>query len=337
MRQVSARRLHRLVKRFPQASILVVGDFMLDEFIWGRVNRISPEAPVPVVRMTNADCRAGGAGNVVHNVAALGSRVAACGVVGRDESAQQLLRVLRSVGANVTGMLPTRSMTTTRKTRIIAHQQQVVRVDREAGAVPDRRIDARLVRHVLDRVGRHSAVIVSDYGKGVVSSTLLAELATRSRRAPFLWIVDPKQPNFSHYHGASLVKPNVDEASAASGVEITDLRSLSEAGRRLLRLWDAGAVLISRGDEGMSLFKQSGEVRHFPTAARDVYDVTGAGDSAVSACALTLAAGGTLEEATVMANIAAGVAVAHVGTVAVTAPALRAAIAQAQGDGTCAA
>lgn len=335
MREVSARRLLGLVGRFPRARILVTGDFMLDQFIWGTVNRISPEAPVPVVRMTTEEFRPGGAGNVVSNIRALGSHAAACGVVGRDAAARELLRVLRSTGVEVGGMIAASAVVTTRKTRIVAHQQQVVRVDREVPGSLDGRITERLVRYVLDNLDQHSGLIVSDYGKGAVSARLLEALSERHARDPFLWIVDPKRPNFARYRGASLVKPNIEEASVASGVEITDLRSLCDAGSRLLEMWASEAILISRGEDGMSLFKRSGGARHFPTAARQVYDVTGAGDTAVAACALALAAGATLEEAAVMANIAAGVAVARVGTAAVTASELREAIKRACGDGIC--
>jgi D-beta-D-heptose 7-phosphate kinase/D-beta-D-heptose 1-phosphate adenosyltransferase len=316
--------------------LLVVGDFMLDQFVFGQVSRISPEAPVPVVRMTREEFRAGGAGNVVSNIRAMGGGVVAAGVVGRDASGRQLLSALRSIGADVGGLICSPGTATIRKTRIIAHQQQLVRVDREDGRALDGRVAARLVRDVLGRVGRHAAVVVSDYGKGTVTPLLLAALAARHAERPFLWIVDPKRANFERYRGATLIKPNLQEASAAAGVDITDRRSLCEAGQRLLEAWDSEAVLISRGEDGMSLFKRPGVVRHFATAARDVYDVTGAGDTAIAACALALAAGGTFEEAAVLANIAAGVAVAHVGTVAVTAAALRRAIRAAQGDGICA-
>jgi D-beta-D-heptose 7-phosphate kinase/D-beta-D-heptose 1-phosphate adenosyltransferase len=201
--------------------------------------------------------------------------------------------------------------------------------------VLDPRATRRLVRDVLRNVGRHSAVIVSDYGKGTVTPELLDALGRRHAARPFLWVVDPKRANFTRYRRATLVKPNLLEASAASGIDIVDETSLCAAGRRLLALWEAEAVLISRGEEGMSLFKRPDVVRHFPTAAREVFDVTGAGDTAVAACALALAAGGTPEEAAVLANIAAGVAVAHVGTVAVDAAAVRAAIQRARGDGLC--
>lgn len=337
MQQVSARRLSRLVGSFPKLRVLVVGDFMLDQFVFGQVRRISPEAPVPVVRMTGEEFRAGGAGNVVSNVRAMGGRVAAAGVVGRDASGRQLVAALGAIGADVGGLIASPHVATIRKTRIIAHQQQLVRVDREDGRQLDERVATRLVRDVLGRVDRHAAVVVSDYGKGTITAPLLAALAARQSARPFVWIVDPKRANFERYRGATVIKPNLEEASAASGIEITDRRSLGEAGQRLLELWQSQAVLISRGEDGMSLFKQPGVVRHFGTAARDVYDVTGAGDTAIAACALALAAGGSFEEAAVLANLAAGVAVAHVGTVAVTDAQLRQAIRAAEGDGICAA
>jgi D-beta-D-heptose 7-phosphate kinase/D-beta-D-heptose 1-phosphate adenosyltransferase len=324
-----------LVRKFPRLRVLVVGDFMLDQFIWGDVHRISPEAPVPVVRMTGEDFRAGGAGNVVSNVRALGGRVGAAGVIGRDPSGRSLLEALRGAGVEVAGLLAAPGVVTTRKTRIIAHRQQVVRVDRENDGGLPAAVVTRLQRFVLRQVRRQAAVIVSDYGKGVVTPALLDGLAREYGREPFLWLVDPKRANFTRYRRASLVKPNLHEASVASGIEITDAASLVAAGRRLLEMWETEAVLISRGEQGMSLFRRPDFVRHFPTAARDVFDVTGAGDTAVAACALALAAGGSLEEAAVLANIAAGVAVAQVGTVAVSREALGAAIERARGDGLC--
>src|SRR5581483_5143447 len=166
----------------------------------------------------------------------------------------------------------------------------------------------------------------SDYGKGTIGADLLGALTDAARRRPLIWLVDPKQPNFAHYRGASLVKPNREEAAAAAGIEIRDEATLRAAGARLLERWQAGAVLISRGEEGMALFKPGGVVRTFPTVAREVFDVTGAGDTVIAACALALAAGGTLEEATVLANHAAGIVVGKVGTATVAGDELRRAV-----------
>ena len=324
--RMSGRRLGELVRRFGRVRALVVGDLMLDRFVWGRVQRISPEAPVPVVHVTREEVRAGGAGNVVSNIAALGGRAAACGIVGRDEAGARLLAALEGLGAGTDGVVVARGGTTVEKTRIIAHQQQVVRLDREQPHVPDGPSVRKVREFVLGRLARYDVVVVSDYGKGAIGPELLAALAAAGRRRPFTWLVDPKQPNFPYYRGASLVKPNREEAAAAAGIEIRDDATLRAAGARLLERWQAGAVLISRGEEGMALFKPGGVVRTFPTVAREVFDVTGAGDTVLAACALALGAGGTLEEATVLANHAAGVVVGKVGTATVARDELRAAV-----------
>jgi rfaE bifunctional protein kinase chain/domain len=324
--RVSRPRLGELIGRFGRVRVLVVGDLMLDQFIWGRVQRISPEAPVPVVQVTTEEVRPGGAGNVVSNIAALGGRAAACGIVGHDAAGSRLIDALGTLGAGTEGIVVSRNGATTEKTRIIAHHQQVVRLDRE----PPGKRDGTSVRKLRDWVLRQRAqfdvLVVSDYGKGTIGPELLGPLADACRREPFTWLIDPKQPNFAHYRGASLMKPNREEAAAASGVAITDDRTLRAAGAALLKRWQAGAVLISRGEEGMALFKRSAAVQKFPTLAREVFDVTGAGDTVLAACALALGAGGTLEEATVLANHAAGVVVGKVGTATVSAAELRAAV-----------
>ena len=320
MKRVGQRRLVELIRRFGRVRALVVGDLMLDQFVWGTVRRISPEAPVPVVQVADEDVRPGGAGNVVSNIAALGGRAAVCGIVGRDAAGERLVTALRARRADTRGVVVSRVSPTTQKTRIIAHHQQVVRLDRESGAGPD----GAGARHVRDFVLRHRArydvLVVSDYGKGAVGPDLLGALAEACSRAPFTWVLDPKRVNFAHYRRASLVKPNREEAAAASGVEIRDAGTLREAGSRLLERWEAGAVLISRGEEGMALFKPGAHgviVEEFPTVAREVFDVTGAGDTVLATCALALGAGGTLEEATVLANHAAGVVVGKIGTATV--------------------
>jgi rfaE bifunctional protein kinase chain/domain len=324
--RISRRRLADLVRRLAGVRVLVVGDLMLDRFVWGRVERISPEAPVPVVHVTREDNRPGGAGNVVANVAALGGRAAVCGVVGADPAGERLIAALRALGARTDGVVATRHAPTIEKTRIIAQQQQVVRLDREEAPSLDGAVARRLRDHVLGARQRCDVLVVSDYGKGAITPEVLGALAEAHRRAPFTWLVDPKRPNFAHYRRPTLVKPNREEAAAASGIDIHDAQSLREAGRRLIDRWDAGAVLISRGEQGLALFKPGGVVEEFPTVAREVFDVTGAGDTLMATCALALGAGGTLEEATVLANHAAGVAVGKIGTVTVTAEELRAAL-----------
>jgi D-beta-D-heptose 7-phosphate kinase/D-beta-D-heptose 1-phosphate adenosyltransferase len=297
---------------------LVVGDFMLDQYIWGQVQRISPEAPVPVVRVTQESFRPGGAGNVVSNVRALGGRAAACGLLGKDTAGRRLLQELVAIDTGVEGVISTPSVITTCKTRIIAHSQQVVRLDREEGGTRDRRVRARLYDFVARNISHFHVVVVSDYGKGVISPELLALLAELRQRQTFLYLIDPKKENFPYYQRASLIKPNKEETGLASGVAIDGKNGLAQAGQKLLNLWETEAVLISRGEEGMTLFKRSGEMHHFPTVAKEVFDVTGAGDTVLAVCALALGAGATFEEAAVLANQAAGIVVGKVGTATVS-------------------
>ncbi len=310
--------------RMPRVRVLVAGDLMLDYFIWGRVERISPEAPVPVVHVTSESRRLGGAANVMHNVRALGGQVLACGVVGGDPAGRHLVDSLRQLGVDVAGVMRGGAEATIRKTRIIAHQQQVVRLDREDAAQRDGRAAARARGFLLAAVRRADVVVVSDYGKGLVTPPLLAALAALRARCPFRLIIDPKQVNFPYYRRATLVTPNRDEASQASGIEIRDGASLARAGAALLERWEAEAVLITRGEQGMSLFTRGAAERHFPTMARHVYDVTGAGDTVIATCALALGAGASLEAAARLANHAAGIVVGEVGTATVSAEQLRA-------------
>ena len=313
-----------VIARFPRVRVLVAGDLMLDHFIWGTVERISPEAPVPVVQVTTESRRLGGAANVIHNLRALGGRVIGCGVVGGDAAGRQLVDDLRDLGADVAGVARNRGAATTRKTRIIAHQQQVVRLDREDSTQGDGRAAARARGFLLAHLLRADVVVISDYGKGLITPPLLAALAAMRARRPFPLVIDPKKVNYPHYRRPSLVTPNREEASQASGIEIRDAASLARAGAALLAGWQAEAVLITRGEQGMSLFVPGAPPRHFPTVARHVYDVTGAGDTVVATCALALGARASLETAAVLANHAAGIVVGEVGTATVTAAQLKA-------------
>ncbi len=323
-RRRAAAAIGRVIGRFARVRVLVAGDLMLDHFVWGKVERISPEAPVPVVQVTDESRRLGGAANVIHNVRALGGQVIACGVVGVDVAGRELVQELRRLGVDVAGVIQSRAAATTRKTRIIAHQQQVVRLDREDPAQADSAAAARARGFLLANLYDADVVVISDYGKGFVTPPLLAALAAFRARRPFSLVIDPKKMNFAHYRLPSLVTPNRDEAGLAAGIDISDGRSLSQAGAALLARWQAEAVLITRGEQGMSLFVAGGGERHFPTVARQVYDVTGAGDTVVATCALALGAGARLEAAAVLANHAAGIVVGEVGTATVSAPQLKA-------------
>jgi rfaE bifunctional protein kinase chain/domain len=314
-----ANRLVSLMARFRRSRILVVGDLMLDRFIWGSVERISPEAPVPVLRMTTESFRLGGAANVVHNIRSLGGGVGVVGVVGRDRTGSMLLGALREIGISTAGVFVESGFQTTQKIRIIAHprHQQIVRLDRENDGHIGGRARQKIRRFIIRNAARYDAVVVSDYGKGVIHRELLDLLARLAVEKNLLSIADPKKENFGIYRNFSLVTPNREEASAASGTEIRDERSLREAGRRLLEMWQAKAVLITRGQDGMSLCRPGREIRHFTAEPQEIFDVTGAGDTVVATVSLALASGSSYEEAAVLANLSAGLVGDEVGPVAV--------------------
>ncbi|HTN71024.1 MAG TPA: D-glycero-beta-D-manno-heptose-7-phosphate kinase [Methylomirabilota bacterium] len=312
-------KLLSILEKFTRAHLLVVGDLMVDRFIWGDVERISPEAPVPVLRVTAESSRLGGAANVVHNIRSLGGRVTSCGVVGRDTAGRQLVQDLRRCGASTAGVYTDGRYPTIQKSRIIARpgHQQIVRLDRENdGAIREATLK-RLRQFVLQRAGRCDGIVISDYGKGVVHDQLLSGIAELVKNRNVICVVDPKKENYNRYRLPTLITPNKVEASEASGIAITDEKSLLSAGERLVRMWQAKAVLITRGADGMSLFRPRRAIRHFPTEARDIFDVTGAGDTVVAVCALALACGAGYEDAAVIANLAARLVGEEVGTIAV--------------------
>ena len=310
--------LLEILQKFKRAHLLVVGDLMLDRFVWGEVERLSPEAPVPVLRVVSESLRLGGAANVVHNICSLGGRATACGLVGKDEAGKRIVAALRKVGASTGGVFADGNFQTIQKSRIIAspHHQQIVRLDREGRSAVGAETLKKLRNFIRARATHYDGIIISDYGKGTVHAELLSRLARQSKKN-IVWVVDPKKENYEYYRFPTLITPNKAEAGEASGIPIVDERSLLEAGDRLVRKWRAKAVLITRGSEGMSLFRPQRQVKHFPTEPRDVFDVTGAGDTVVAACALALACGASFEDAAVIANVAAGFVGDEVGTMAV--------------------
>ena len=308
-------KLLAILEKFPRAHLLVVGDLMLDRFIWGDVERISPEAPVPVLRVTSESFRLGGAANVIHNIRSLGGRVTACGVVGRDSAGRIVTHDLKRIGASTAGVYSDARYPTIEKSRIIAGpgHQQIVRLDREnhgAISAPTRR---RLRQFVLKQAPRCGGIVISDYGKGVINEELLSAIEELTSNENALCVVDPKKENYSRYRHPTLITPNKFEASEASGITISDEKSLLGAGKKLVRMWQAKAVLITRGAEGMSLFQARRESKHFPTEPRDIFDVTGAGDTVIATLAVALASGATTTEAARVANEAAGIVVGKFG------------------------
>lgn len=306
---------------------------MLDRFIMGDVERISPEAPVPVVLVRSEDLRLGGAANVIHNIRGLGGQVTVCSVIGRDRAGQWLSRKLRFLGVSTSGLFSDPQVRTIEKIRVIAspRHQQLVRLDHENQKSVSRPLVEKMCRFLERTVPQCDAVVVSDYGKGVIAEPVLDCLRALAEHHRVVTVVDPKKENFHVYRGATLITPNKAEASEAAGIEISDPPSLTRVGKKLLSKWQAEAVLITLGQEGMSLFRRDGRSGHFPTAARDVFDVTGAGDTVVATCALALAAQGSYEEAAMLGNLAAGHVVGEVGTAVIRAAILKRAIEQKYG------
>ncbi len=298
-----------LFERMRGRSILVVGDVMIDEWIWGSVSRISPEAPVPVVAVTDHSFTLGGAGNVANNLRALDARVEFVGTVGDDAFADDVRRMLREEAVDDTGIFTVHDRPTTRKTRIVAHSQQVVRADWEVTVPLGTGDRARIVAHVRERAAACDAVILSDYAKGLISR----EIVEAASACPLV-LADPKPQNVALFAGVTCVAPNVQEASAASAMAITDAVSLEAAGARLLTDLRCRDVVITRGEAGMSLFSRSGARLDIPSVARKVFDVSGAGDTVIAVLALALSAGAPIERAMSLANFAAGAVVEKLGT-----------------------
>ena len=287
---------------------------MLDEFWWGRVSRISPEAPVPVVQVTGQSFHLGGAGNVAASVRSLGGGAVLAGVVGRDTAAERVREALAAAGVDSHLVEVGRDRPTTVKTRIVAHGQQVVRADREDAADVPARAQAALLESVRRELPSCGALVISDYQKGVVTASLLRRVLPLAKRHGVPVLVDPKVRHFRLYRGATVVTPNQIEAEQATGLQLRGPAEVVAAGRRILSLLGCRAVLVTRGEHGMSLCERGRPPLHVPTAAREVFDVTGAGDSVIAAMALALAAGASLPEAAVLANCAAGVVVGKIGT-----------------------
>lgn len=319
--KIGAKRAKELLDRFRGRRFLVVGDLMLDRYVFGDVERISPEAPVPVVKVRRTEERLGGAANVANNLVSLGAEVALCGVVGEDVDGGSVARSLEERKIDASLLLPAPGRPTTRKIRIIAHQQQVVRVDHERDDPLGAGIEDTLAKSIAERTRAVDGVILSDYGKGVVCEKTIRAVV-EAAGGKVRTFVDPKVKHFSLYRGVSLVTPNLAEASLAAGEKIVDDDSLMRAGGRLLELLPGTTVLLTRGAAGMSLFEPSGLVTHIGTVARRVFDVTGAGDTVISTFAVAAVAGAVGVEAAILANHAAGEVVQESGAAVVTLDAL---------------
>jgi D-beta-D-heptose 7-phosphate kinase/D-beta-D-heptose 1-phosphate adenosyltransferase len=294
--------------------VLVVGDVMLDEFLWGKVVRISPEAPVPVVEVTGQSFHLGGAGNVASNVLSLGGAAVLAGVIGSDAAGARLREELAAAGVDASLAISHGGRPTTVKTRIVAHHQQVVRADREQSDNISDDLERTLVANVRQALPSCHAVIVSDYQKGVVTPRVMRTVLELARRRRVPVLVDPKVRHFTLYKRVALLTPNQLETEQATGIKIRTTADLQAAGKRILDLLRCQAALVTRGEHGMCLFERGRRPVHIPTAAREVFDVTGAGDTVIATLALSLCAGASLAQAAMLANYAAGVVVGKLGT-----------------------
>jgi len=305
-----------LVRRFSGLKILVIGDFMLDHYLWGRVDRISPEAPVPVVDVERETFSAGGAGNVVTNVRMLGADVMPVGLVGNDLAGNHVLDLLRAQGVAVQGIAQN-NRPTTQKTRVLAHQQQIVRVDREQRDSIPLAMESKLIQQFLDSLSSSDGVIVSDYSKGTITPNVLAAILPAARKENKIVCLDPKVRYFRSYSPVTVITPNQAEAASVLGYPIGTVEELEEAGRRIREMIDCKALLITRGEKGMALFAD-GKMILVAARAREVYDITGAGDTVISVLCLALAAGAPMLDAVELTNIAAGIVVGKIGTGGIT-------------------
>ena len=307
-------RFKALLKKFSSTRVLVVGDLMLDEFIWGTVDRISPEAPVPVVWVERESAMPGGAANVAGNVQALGGQARLVGVIGQDACGQRLTHELQERGISTEDVLIEPDRPTTAKTRVVAHHQQVVRIDREKTHPVAGQLLRRLVETATAAVPEVDGIIIEDYGKGLITPGLLKPLVSLAKRQKKVIAVDPKEEHFRYYRGVTALTPNKKEAALAAKRSITDEASLLQAGRAILRTLKPEVLLMTLGEEGMCLFGPKGaKPVKIPTVAQEVFDVSGAGDTVIATFTLARAAGASFLEAAVIANAAAGVVVGKVG------------------------
>ena len=316
--------MHTL-ENFEKLKILVVGDVMLDRYWWGGVTRISPEAPVPVVRLKSTSMAAGGAANVAVNVAGLGATAILLGLVGEDDEARLFPSILDQARVSAGHLIPVNERATTVKTRVIAHSQQVVRVDQEDSDPITAETEERICAGIRSLVPTIDAVAVSDYAKGMLTEPVLSELFATATAHGKPVLVDPKGKNYGKYRGAAVLTPNRREAAEACNLDDNG-NIVDEAGSRLMSELDLNALLITQGEEGMTLFRKSQEPLHLTAIAREVYDVTGAGDTVIATLTTAIGAGLDLADAARLANVAAGLVVEQVGTSSITTADLLAAL-----------
>lgn len=312
---ISEKRLEEIFNNFNFKKIGILGDLMLDRYLWGNVNRISPEAPVPVVEIDDESNRLGGAANVAHNVKSLGAIVKIFGIVGDDDDGKILYDLLSKYGFNTDGILKDKNRPTTVKTRVIANKQHVVRVDREDRREITKDIEEKILEVFKSNLNDLDAVIIEDYNKGLVTKSLINSIVELCNINGIIVNVDPKFNNFFEYKNVTVFKPNRKETEEALGIKLTDENSYKLAAEKLSNILNAKYIIITRGEEGMSIRLNDGEFITIPTTARKVADVSGAGDTVISTLTVAMAAGANVHEAAILANTAGGIVCGEVGIV----------------------
>ncbi|MDQ3747792.1 MAG: D-glycero-beta-D-manno-heptose-7-phosphate kinase [Acidobacteriota bacterium] len=307
-----------ITENFSKVKVLIVGDIMLDRYWWGSVSRISPEAPVPVVTLDKISLLAGGAANVAANVAGLGAKPYLVGVIGEDGEAKVFTEVLREANISYSFLVPLNNRQTTVKTRIVAHNQQVVRIDQESTRVLSKEEEQVIFKKIETIIDEVNIVIISDYAKGLITEKLAKRLITTTVARQKKILVDPKGKDYSKYMGATLLTPNQKEAVQATNLDEYKKDSVEKSGNILLESLSLEALLITRGEKGMTLFQKNKKITHLKALARKVYDVTGAGDTVIAVLAVMLASGADFREAANIANISAGLVVEQIGTTAIS-------------------
>ncbi len=321
--------LKNIIARFPKGRILVIGDIILDEYIWGSVDRISPEAPVPVVWANKRTFVPGGAANVAYNIHALDGEAVLVGVSGSDDNSRILMRELRGRGINVQGIVSEAQRHTTVKTRIIAGHQQMIRVDWEHTHPLPTTVNDKIIRFVRRNIDDFDGIIIEDYGKGVINMHLLEDIISIARERRKIITVDPKEDHFQYYRGVTSITPNRKELeNAIRNLKIKDTTNrfrvhsdrlftaadIDTAAREITNYLGLESILVTLGENGMKLFEKDGGEKHIPTVAQEVFDVSGAGDTVIAAFTLGLCSGARKLEAAYIANYAAGIVVGKVGT-----------------------
>ncbi|MFH0772389.1 MAG: D-glycero-beta-D-manno-heptose-7-phosphate kinase [Candidatus Omnitrophota bacterium] len=319
-------KINKTLSKFKDIRILVIGDLILDEFVWGDTSRISPEAPVPVVLVERESLMPGGAANVANNISALGAKAHLVGVIGTDEYGRRLGDILKEKNVNLEGVVSDAERPTTLKTRVVARHQQVVRIDREKMSALSEAVNRRIVNYVREKIDEFDGIIIEDYGKGVITPRLLKEIIPLAKKRNKIITVDPKEEHFSYYGGVTAITPNRKEAEAAAGFKAKDEESLNKLGRKLLDKFKLEAALVTLGEYGMRVFERSGKITQIPTVAQEVFDVSGAGDTVIAAFTVSLGAGARMIEAAHISNFAAGIVVGKVGVATTSQPELKARI-----------